>query len=176
MGEFMSTEHWWNETYSAHLKYADRNCPTAATPTTNPVNGSRSASEQADNRLPEPRHCLAGRYESPSSCILFDSPQLSAILSSLLICDATLLPKFNVYFPQHCFLDCILNVITVNLLYALQYSWFGQTTVETHYYKTVFYICKSFKSVHARYGSAQWTTILVRWFLYSQNYKSVHIA
>ena len=110
-----------------NLKYADRNCPTAAMSTTNPGNESRSASWRADNWVPEPRHCLAGWYESPFSCILFDSPWLSAqciraILTSLLICDAILLPKFNIYFPHYWFLDRILNVITVNLLYALQYT------------------------------------------------------
>jgi len=47
---------------------------------------------------------------------------MRAILTSLLICDAILLPKFNVYFPHYCFLDRILIVITVNLLYALQYT------------------------------------------------------
>ena len=162
MGEFMSMEHWWNETDGANLKYVDRNCPTAAMSTTNPGNGSRSASGQADNWLPEPRHCLAGRYESPSSCILFDSPWLSAhciraILISLLICDTILLPKFNVYFPHHCVLDCILNTI--------QYNTIQHNT--TQYYKTVLQMCKSFKSVHAWYGSAQLTTVLVRWFLCS---------
>jgi hypothetical protein len=88
MGECMSMEHQWNETDRANLTYADRNSPTAPTSITDPDNGSRSASWQADNRLPEPRHCLAGWYEPPFSCILFDSPWLSAhciraILTSL---------------------------------------------------------------------------------------------
>jgi hypothetical protein len=123
----MSMEHWWNETDSANLKYADRNCPTVTTTTTIPGDGSRSTSGQADNWLPEPWHCLAARYESPSSCIQFDSPWLSAhriraILTSLLICDAILLPKFNGYSPHNWFLDYILNVTTLSLLYALQYT------------------------------------------------------
>jgi len=28
----MSMEHWWNETDSANLKYADRNCPKPLCP------------------------------------------------------------------------------------------------------------------------------------------------